>query len=364
MDISRIFKSFSIYGDFVSAAPYGSGHINDTFAVVAGQAGLSVRYIFQRINDTIFRDPAALMENISRVSGHCRRRLGTDDPDASRKTLTLVKTRDGKDFLIDDDGRYWRCYLFIENAATYDIPRTNEQIYQAARAFGNFQNLVADLPGKPLNETIPDFHNGPKRYKTLLEAIDSDKRGRAASAKAEIDKIKAFSPIFDVLPILVREGKIPVRITHNDTKINNVMIDDATSEGICVIDLDTVMPGLALYDFGDMVRTTASATAEDEKNLELVDLQVPRFEAVLGGYLASAGAFLNDEEKRHLILSAKMITLMIGVRFLTDYLVGDTYFKTKYPDHNLVRCRTQIKLVESITAKEQTLNDLLEQMIG
>jgi hypothetical protein len=322
-----------------------------------------VRYIFQRINHNIFKDPAALMSNVARVTEHCRKRLGADDPDASRKTLTLVKTTGGKDFFIDDEGSYWRCYLFIEKAATYDVPKTDEQIYQAARSFGRFQSLVADLGGEPLNETIPDFHNGPKRYRTLLDAIEADKCGRAAEAAAEIDKIKAFSPIFDVLPALVQAGKIPVRITHNDTKINNVMIDDATNEGICVIDLDTVMPGLALYDFGDMVRTTASPTAEDEKNLELVGLQVPRFEAVLRGYLSSAGEFLNDAEKSHLILSAKMITLMIGVRFLTDHLSGDTYFKIKYPGHNLDRCRTQIKLVESITAQEDILNALLEDVL-
>lgn len=363
MDISKVFKSFAICGDFISAAPYGSGHINDTYAVVCNQAGLKLRYILQRINHNIFKDPEALMDNIARVTEHCRRRLNEDDTDASRKTLTLVKTLTGNNSFIDDEDYFWRCYLFIENAITYDVPETNEQIFQAAKAFGSFQSLVSDLGGEPLNETIPDFHNGPKRYQTLQAAIKADTCNRAAGVKAEIDKIDALAPVFDVLPKLVAAGKIPVRITHNDTKINNVMIDCEKNEGICVIDLDTVMPGLALYDFGDMIRTTTSPTEEDEKNLDLVGLQVPRFEAVLRGYLSTAGEFLNDAEKQNLILSGKMITLMIGVRFLTDYLSGDTYFKTKYLEHNLDRCRTQIKLVESIVAQEDTLNELLQDVL-
>jgi len=362
-NIRDIFKEFAVMGDFISASPYGSGHINDTYAAVCSQAGLQVRYIFQRINHNIFKDPAALMDNVARVTRHCRGKLACDDADASRKTLTLVKTRDNADYFIDGQGYYWRCYLFIENAKTYDVPKTEQQIYQAAKAFGNFQAMVCDLGGKPLNETIPDFHNGPKRYRTFLEAVDADKCNRAAGAGPEIDKINAFSHIFDVLPALVAGGKIPMRITHNDTKINNVMIDDNTGDGICVIDLDTVMPGLALYDFGDMVRTTVSPTAEDETNLDLVGLQMPRFEAVLKGYLATAGGFLNKAEKENLILSGKMITLMIGVRFLTDYLSGDTYFKIHRPNHNLDRCRTQIKLVESITSQELQLGRLVADVL-
>lgn len=356
--IREIFEDFNLTGDFVSAFPYGNGHINDTFCVNVNQAGLKVRYIFQRINHNIFKDPVALMENISRVTSHCRRYLPQDDTDASRKTLTLVKSKDGKDYVVDDGNNYWRCYLFIENACTFDVPKTNEQIYQAAKAFGRFQSMLSSLKGKPLNETIPDFHNGKKRYQTFIEAVEADKCNRAANAMAEIEKVHCFAPVFDVLPALVEEGKIPLRITHNDTKINNVMIDNATGEGICVIDLDTVMPGLALYDFGDMVRTTTSPTDEDEKNLEIVGLQIPRFEAVLKGYLASAGDFLNNDEKSNLVLSGKMITLMIGVRFLTDYLIGDEYFKTKYPEHNLVRCRTQLKLVESISFQQNRLEKL------
>ncbi len=361
--VKEIFREFAVMGDFISASPYGSGHINDTYAALCSQAGRQVRYIFQRINHNIFKNPAALMENVARVTEHCRGKLSADDEDASRKTLTLVKTRENADYFVDGEGYYWRCYLFIENAITFDVPKTEQQIYQGAKAFGKFQAMVWDLGGKPLNETIPDFHNGQKRYLTFLDAVKADKCNRAAGAKREIEKINEFSHIFDVLPALVASGAIPMRITHNDTKINNVMIDDKSGEGICVIDLDTVMPGLALYDFGDMVRTTASPTAEDETNLELVGLQIPRFEAVLKGYLAAAGGFLNPAEKENLILSGKMITLMIGVRFLTDHLSGDTYFKIHRTNHNLDRCRTQIKLVESITRQEPQLQRLVEEVL-
>ena len=282
MEIESIFNSFDIYGDFIRAYPYGSGHINDTYAVECNQAGAKVRYILQRINHNIFTRPIELMENISRVTEHCRNRLSGDGGDCSRKALTLVKS-EGCSYYIDAESNYWRCYLFVENAKTFDVPQNCEQIEQAAKAFGKFQNMLSDLPGKPLNETIPDFHNAPKRYKALQEAINSDICNRAALAKPEIDKINSLAAIFDVLPALVAAGEVPLRITHNDTKINNVMIDDATGRGICVIDLDTVMPGLALYDFGDIVRTTTSPSEEDEQNLDLVGLQIPRFEAALRG---------------------------------------------------------------------------------
>ncbi len=361
MEIRDIFSSFDVYGDFVSAYPYGSGHINDTYAVECSQAGGRVRYILQRINCTIFTRPRELMDNISRVTEHCRQRLSTNGCDSSRQTLTVVKSNDGDNLFIDADGSYWRCYLFIENATTYDVPQSCEQIFQAAKAFGNFQNLLSDIKGEPLYETIPDFHNAPKRFDALQEAISADKCNRAACAKTEIDKINALSDVFYILPRLVKEGKIPIRITHNDTKINNVMIDDATGEGICVIDLDTVMPGLCLYDFGDIVRTTASPSAEDEKDLNKVNLDKSRFEAAAGGYLATAGGFLNKYEKENLVISGKLITLMIGVRFLTDYLNGDKYFKIKYPEHNLIRSRTQIKLVESINEQEESLESIIKQ---
>lgn len=362
-DVKYISDQFCIYGDFLSAQPYGSGHINDTYATVVSQSGKQVRYIFQRINHNVFKQPAQLMDNIARVTRHCKTKFAADDKDASRKALTVLQTKDGKDFFVDAEGNHWRCYLFIENARTYDVPESEDQIFQAARAFGNFQKMLVDLPGGPLFETIPDFHNGPKRFQALQDAIKADKCNRAAAAKADIEAIEKHSWIFNVLPELVEKGKIPVRTTHNDTKINNVMIDDKSGEGICVIDLDTVMPGLALYDFGDMVRTTVSPSEEDETDLSKVGMVPSRFEAVLRGYLSSAGEFLNDDEKANLILSGKMITLMIGTRFLTDYLSGDVYFKIHRPEHNLDRCRTQVKIVDTIAENEEQLNKLLETIL-
>ena len=361
-NLAEITKAFQIYGDFIAATPYGSGHINDTFLVSCNQAGCQVRYIFQRINHQIFKDPPSLMNNIIRVTDHIRKKLC--DPglqDVSRRILTIVPTRQGAGFHRDPDGNYWRGYFFIEGARTYDVLESLEQAYQAAKALGEFQGHLADLPQPPLVETIPDFHNAQKRYKTFLDVLAKDPCNRAASVKPEIDYLTANAGLFDVLPTLVQAGQIPVRTTHNDTKINNVMIDDQTHEGICVIDLDTVMPGLALYDFGDIVRTTASNSKEDEMDLTKVKAEIPRFEAILKGYLAGAGSFLNQAEVDHLVHSGKLITMMIGTRFLTDYLDGDHYFKVHREGHNLDRCRTQFKLVQSLTEQEETLNSLVKK---
>ena len=361
-DVGQIAKQFQIYGDFLSAEPYGTGHINDTFLVTYNQAGGDVRYIFQRINHSIFKDPPSLMENIIRVTEHIRGKLkAAGVTDISRRVLTVIPTLDGAGYVRSADGNYWRAYFFIEGARTYDVLETLEQAYQAAKAIGEFQCHLADLPEPALVETIPDFHNARKRYKTFLEVLEKDPCGRAASAKAEIDYLNANAGLFEVLAKRVEAGEIPVRTTHNDTKINNVMIDDETHEGVCVIDLDTVMPGLALYDFGDIVRTTASNSEEDEKDLSKVKAEIPRFEAILKGYLDGAGAFLSQAEVDHLVHSGKLITMIIGTRFLTDYLDGDHYFKVHRDGHNLDRCRTQFKLVQSLTEQEEALTQLVKQ---
>ena len=362
-NIRNIISNFMVYGRFLKAYSYGSGHINDTYAVEMDQAGTLVRYVLQRINTKIFTKPIELMDNIARVTTHCLSKVDVDDEDRSRKGLTVIHSKEGKSYFEDAAGNSWRMYLFIEKAQTYDVPESNDQIFQAAKAFGLFQKQLVDLPGGPLLETIPDFHNGPKRFEGFQQAVKEDKFNRAAIAKDEIKKIEDLAWIFDVLPKEVAQGNIPMRTTHNDTKINNVMIDDKTGHGICVIDLDTVMPGLALYDFGDMVRTTVSPSAEDEVDLSKVGMKSDRFEAVLRGYLAQAKDFLNDFEKQNLILSGKMITLMIGTRFITDFLNGDTYFKIHRENHNLERCRTQIKIVESIIENDYQLNMLLEKIL-
>jgi aminoglycoside phosphotransferase (APT) family kinase protein len=354
-DVRSVARDFEILGEFCSAAPYGSGHINDTYCAVFQQAGVPVRYILQRINHNIFKDPVALMENIQRVTAHLGAKVAGEN-DASRRVLTLVPTRAGKACHLDADGNYWRTYLFIEKAQTYDAVESRDQAFKAAQAFGRFQQLLVDLPAPRLHDTIPDFHHTPKRFFALEQAIAADVAGRATLAKPEIDFALRHKKISSVL----LDANLPERVTHNDTKFNNVMLDDATGEGICVIDLDTVMPGLALYDFGDMVRTTTSPTKEDERDLTKVQMQFPMFEALVKGYLSTAGGFLTKAEKQLLAFSGKLITFEIGLRFLTDYLSGDTYFKTHRQGHNLDRCRTQFKLVESIEQQESKMSQLVE----
>lgn len=352
-DVRAVAAQFHLAGDFESAAPYGSGHINDTYCVVFNQGGTPVRYILQRINHSIFKNPVALMENIQRVVAHLRARL---ESEFSRRTLTLVSARSGLPYHQDQEGNTWRAYLFIEGARTYDAVESESQAFEAAKAFGRFQQLLADLPAPRLHDTIPDFHHTPRRFAAFEATLQADPCNRAAGVKPEIEFAMRHKPLASVL----LSANLPERITHNDTKFNNVMLDDATGEGICVIDLDTVMPGLALYDFGDMVRTTTSPAAEDERDLAKVRMQFPMFRALVRGYLTAAGGVLTVAEKRHLPVSGKQIAFEIGLRFLTDYLAGDTYFKVHRPGHNVDRCRTQFALVESIAAQEEEMNRLVE----
>lgn len=358
-DVAGVSRQFQILGDYVGAEPYGSGHINDTYRAVYNQGGATVRYIHQRINHVIFKDPPALMENIRRVTEHLRSKLG-EQPDASRRTLSLVPARDGRVFHRDPEGNYWRTYLFVERARTFDALESASQACEGAKAFGQFQRLLADLPLPRLHDTIPDFHNTPKRYAALAAAVEADPLNRAKSAAAEIEFALGREAMTHVLLDLQQQGAIPERITHNDTKFNNVMLDDATHEGLCVIDLDTVMPGLALYDFGDMVRTATSPALEDERDLSKVRMLFPMYEALVRGYLSAAGDVLNSTEKQYLAFSGKLITYEIGIRFLTDYLNGDVYFKIRREGHNLDRCRTQFKLIESIEEQESQMQKITE----
>jgi len=359
-DVPAISAGFEISGRFVSAIPYGSGHINDTYATTFDQGGKAVRYILQRINHNIFKDPRALIENIARVTAHQHRSLqAAGVADTSRRALTLIPSRDGLPYYNDAEGNFWRGYLFIENARTYDAIESPAQAEEAARAFGEFQKQVTDLPGARLHETIPDFHHTPKRFEALIKAIEADPCNRAKEVKPEIDFVLSRKAVTSVLVDKQQAGVIPERITHNDTKLNNVMLDVETNKGICVIDLDTVMPGLALYDFGDMVRTATSPRPEDELDLSLIEMQMPMFKALVEGYLSSAHDFLVPAEREHLAFSGKLITLEIGIRFLTDFLLGDQYFKIKRERHNLDRSRTQFRLVQCIEAQEEAMNEFV-----
>ncbi len=359
--LKNIVRHFCIPGDFHFAMPYGSGHINDTYAVDINQGGTDIRYIFQRINHNVFKQPEQLMDNVMRVTEHIARKLD-GIPDCTRHTLTIIKTHDGKPFHRDNEGAYWRVYVFVEKALSYDVIENEQQAYEAAHAFGEFQKDLVDLPAPRLHETIPNFHNTPWRYEMLEKAIAEDKCHRVASCRQEIDFALGRKKDACLLVDLQKAGRLPERITHNDTKLNNVLIDNVTGRGICVIDLDTVMPGLVHYDFGDMVRTSTSPAKEDEKDLNKVNMQFNMFEALLRGYLKSAGEFLTPLEREYLPFSGKLITLEIGVRFLTDYLSGDVYFKTHRDGHNLDRCRTQFKLVQSIESQYDQMMNLLSNI--
>ncbi len=362
LDLAAVARGFPLLGRFRSGAPYGSGHINDTFAVLFDQAGTPVRYIFQRINHRIFKDVPALMENISRVTAHATRKAGAGGgDDASRRALTLVPSREGAPYHRDEAGNWWRCYLFVEGARTYDIIETVQQAREAARAFGEFQQLLVDLPGTRLHETIANFHHTRSRFEALRHAAAKDAHGRAAQVALELEFAMERESLVDRLLDLQAKGEIPERITHNDTKLNNVMIDDATHEGVCVIDLDTVMPGLALYDFGDMVRSATNSAAEDERDLSRVQARLPVFEALVEGYLAAARPFLNEAEIAHLVFSGRLITFEVGLRFLTDFLEGDVYFKTKRPGHNLDRARNQFALVRSLEAQANEMEAIVRK---
>jgi Phosphotransferase enzyme family len=356
-DLRAVARQFQIHGGFAGAAPYGSGHINDTYCVAFDQGGARVRYLFQRVNHNVFKNPPALMENVRRVTEHLARK-NSGEANQSRRALTLIPTRDGRPFYRDETDNFWRAYIFIERASTFDAVQSAQQAFEAARAFGRFQKMLADLPAPRLHDTIPGFHHTPGRFAALEKAIAADAANRAKFARAEID----FALKRKAITGRLLDAKLPERVTHNDTKFNNVMLDDATGEGICVIDLDTVMPGLALYDFGDMVRTATSPAKEDERDLSRVTMQFSMFEALARGYLAEAAEFLTDAERRLLAFAGKLITFENGLRFLADFLAGDVYFKVHRENHNLDRCRTQFKLVESIEQQEEQMNQLVESM--
>jgi aminoglycoside phosphotransferase (APT) family kinase protein len=357
LDVRDVARHFQFQGEVSSFVPHGNGHINDTYLVTCRGNGKPARYILQHINRKVFHDPAAVMRNIERVTAHLAAQASGESA-GDRRMLRLIPASDGQNWYVDEAGETWRAYPLIENARTYETATSAQQAFQAARAFGRFQQQLANLPAPRLLDTIPDFHHTPKRFAALERAIAADAAGRAALVQPEIEFALSRQSITGVL----LDAGLPDRITHNDTKFNNVLLDDTTGEAVCVIDLDTVMPGLALYDFGDMVRTTTSPADEDERDLSKVTMQFPLFEALVRGYIESAGGFLTAAERQYIAFSGKLITLEIGIRFLADHLAGDTYFKVHREGHNLDRCRTQFRLVESIEMQEEKMNRLVESL--
>ncbi len=350
--IAHIGDQFAISGDFLYGEELCNGHINTTYrACYSAEGGQEERYILQRINDYVFKNPAHVMKNVEKVTRHIRWKTMRRHS-AAGQVLTLYPARGGRNYIdLPEEGGMWRCYNNIEGTHTYDVVENTRQAYQAGFAFGSFQELISDMNPEDLYESIPDFHNTPKRYKDLCASAEADVNGRAAECRAELELLAEWAPQFGKLIELQAQGVLPTRITHNDTKINNVMLDEETDDAVCVIDLDTVMPGLSLYDFGDMVRTATCVASEDEKDLSRVKMEMPFFESLAEGYLDAAHGFLTKAEVEHLAFAGWLITTEIGIRFLTDYLDGDKYFRVDYPGHNLVRARNQLELAQSIQDK-------------
>ena len=345
-DIPAICRQFAVQGNVTHYRPYGNGHINDTFLIQSTDA---TTYILQRINHHVFKQPLVVMSNIEHVLGHWRQVLQAQNTHAAhRKCPQLLPARDGKAYIVDAESNVWRMFHYIDGTRTVDVIETPEQAFLAAKAFGQFQQHLAALPTHHLAETIPGFHHTRNRFRALIRAIDADTHGRVNEVRPEIAFVLAREADTGQLLDLQAKGQLPERVTHNDTKINNVLFDAESGEPLCVVDLDTVMPGLVAYDFGDMVRTAATTVIEDEPDVRRVDIRIDLFAALARGYLSSAGDSLSHNEKQSLAFGGKLITLEQGIRFLTDYLQGDSYYKTRYAQHNLDRTRNQFALVQAI----------------
>lgn len=351
-NISELLGVFNFSGEFEKSTQLHDGHINNTYKFDFREAdGTLNRYLVQEINTYVFKDFDGLMKNVMGVTGFMQKKVAENGGDTKRECLTVIPTTDGKPYYLDGENRCWRCYNFIYDTHSCQAVDCAKTFYNAARAFGKFQNMLADYPIDSLSETIPNFHNTVSRFADFKKAVADNLSGRANQVKEEIDFVLAREKDCSVLLDLVAEGKLPLRVTHNDTKLNNVMFDNETNEGICVVDLDTVMPGLSLYDFGDSIRFGANTAAEDEKDVSKVSLSLEYFKAYALGYLSTAGESLTAEEINQLAFSSKLMTLECGMRFLGDFINGDVYFKTEYPEHNLVRSRTQFALVADMEKK-------------
>ena len=350
--MEKILQAFTFEGKTVSSEKYGSGHINSTFLVVTDTGR---RYILQKINNNIFSDVAGLMNNITLVTEHLKKKL-----EAPRRVLTVIPTVEGKSFA-EIDGEYWRAYDFVEDSLCLQLPENNDDFYESAVAFGSFGQALSDFPIEKLVEVIPDFHNTPSRFKKFHEVLKKDPLGRAALVQEEIQFCLDREEEMGTLQRLRDAKVLPDRVTHNDTKLNNVLLDKNTRKSLCVIDLDTVMPGLCLYDYGDSIRFGASTALEDEKDLSKVSMSLDLFKIYTKGFV-SALPNLTKEEKENLPLGAKTMTFECGMRFLTDYLDGDHYFAVHREGHNLDRARTQFKLVSDMESKWEEMNKVVMEL--
>ena len=362
---TRAAEAFELPGPADSVERYGSGHINDTFLVTCRTPGGEARVVLQRVNGTVFPEPEKVQQNVARVTAHLARRLEEEGfGDRDRRVLTFLPARDGPGWHVDAEGSLWRAYRFVGGARSHDVAAGPFEARAAARAFATFARLLDDLPAPRLHETIPAFHDTRRRLERLEEAVRRDPRGRASGARGTVDAYLARERYARVLGDALAAGRLHERVAHNDTKLNNVLLDDVTGEGICVIDLDTVMPGLLLHDFGDLVRTAATTAAEDEEDLARVGVDAALFGALVEGTVQGLDGGLSPFERESLPLAGRVITFETGIRFLTDHLLGDVYFRIHRPGHNLARARSQLALLLSLEERDAELAAAAERVLG
>lgn len=360
-DLFNIICQFKVDGKCVGISRFGSGLVHESFETVCKRGNVYRRYLLQKINSYVFRDPVRVMENIDLVLKHLAKKIAQErDPEeGGRASLKLIPSSDNKSYYMDHEGNYWRIYHFIENTLVFDVAEKAEQAYEAARMFGQFGRYLSDLDPSSLHITIPDFHRLDVRLRQLQEAVRADIAGRVKECKPWLDYVAEHQAQAMPVCTLINQQEIPVRAVHHDTKINNVLMDKVTLRGLCVIDLDTVMPGTILSDVGDMIRTFTPNASEEEKSLSDLHCRLPVFKALVKGYLSEAGHFITNLEKENLVNSGIWITFMQGVRFLTDYLNGDVYYKTSFPGQNLNRAMNQFRLLDSIMANRSTMEKIV-----
>lgn len=363
-ELIRIAEQFEIEGELESIDAHGNGHINDTFLLTCRVTPERVRrYILQRMNHEVFKDPDGLMENVMGVTSFLQQKIRENGGDPEREALNVIPIRGGGSYWKEGDGTFWRVYLFVEGADSFDVVKRPEDFYESAVAFGHFQKLLEEYPAESLHETIPNFHNTIDRMDKFKEAVKADSMHRAAEVEDEIRFAMEREEDCHILCDMLASGEIPLRVSHNDTKLNNIMLDHETGKGICVIDLDTVMPGSALYDYGDSIRFGANTGEEDEKDLSKISCDLELFSLYTKGFIEGCEGSLTEKEIRMLPMGAKLMTLECGIRFLTDYLEGDHYYKIHRPEHNLDRCRTQFAMVKDMEDKWAQMQEIVESYL-
>ena len=362
--VEAIVEKFQIDGKITETVPYGNGHINDTRKITTvDESGAEHFYVLQKINKNVFKRPDKLMENYVSVTRFIREKIERVGGDPEREVINVIKTKDGGYFAIDDSGEYWRLLLFVGDSHSYDKVERAEQFYDSAVAFGNFQYMLSDYPADTLYETIPNFHNTPDRFRQLMEAVERDAAGRLSLVTEEVEFAKAREEFAWTLERAREEGRLPLRVTHNDTKLNNVLFDKTTDRPICVVDLDTIMPGYSVNDFGDSIRFGATTALEDERDLSLVNFDIELYEVYVRGFIEGARGGLTESELMLLPVGAIMMTFECGMRFLTDYLNGDVYFRIHREGHNLDRARNQFKLVRDMEAALPEMRAIIKKYI-